>query len=602
MKKLLTLLVVGLLVLAGCSSDKDQVTDATLTVINGAPMVGDFVSGYGNNSYDTGVRTLINGEGVYYVDAVTTEVLPNMNVLAEEPTVEEDEAGNVTYTFKLKEGHKWSNDADITALDYVFSHLFRANPAYYDSAVTRYESTGYYLLGYAAYRNGETDVFEGVKLIDDYTFALTIDAANLPYYYERVFVAAAPDPTNVWMPNAELNADGNGFANSTDDITAAAKLVKETERFSPSVSSGPYILDNYDSNNVASLSINPNYSGDHEGKKPTIGKIVVKNVESSLLIDAIIGGEGDLTTGVIDGADIKKGREAELSRAAFARNAYGKILFNTQKGTTAIKEVRQAIGYLVDRGEFVEAITGGYGKVVDGPYGLAMSFYNNKSEEITSQIHQYNYNPEIANELLDKTDYVFEADGVTPFDATKASEGGSYFRHNAAGEVLEVNHYGTVEASTVTDLINSSLPNTTAAAGLKYTVTIGDWTTMTGSYMVEDVENPYQGYNFATSYSAIYDPTQSFHSDFDLLGNYSRIVDPTLDAAIEALVGVEPGNTEGFENAFVDYVVAWNDLLPELPLYSNEVYSFATDRVTGLDSMTPTADWYDQIVHLSIVE
>ncbi|UPU39159.1 hypothetical protein MX850_11875 [Erysipelothrix sp. Poltava] len=50
--------------------------------------------------------------------------------------------------------------------------------------VASMESTGDELLGYNAYSTGESKVFEGVKLIDDNTFSLTIDKANLPYYFE----------------------------------------------------------------------------------------------------------------------------------------------------------------------------------------------------------------------------------------------------------------------------------------------------------------------------------------------------------------------------------------------------------------------------------
>lgn len=602
MKKKLLVLVAGMLVLAGCGKKADEVKDVTFTVVNGAALVGDFVEGFSNNSYDKAVRELINDETTYYIDGKTGEIKYNANVLASEPKVEKDADGNVTYTFTLKGGHKWSDDTEITAKDYVFSFLFRANPNYFDSALTKFEVRGEDLVGYDAYVSGESAVFEGVKYIDDKTFSLTIDGKKLPYYYERNMVTTYPDPIHVWMPNAKINADGNRLDNTAEEIQAAAKVVKEKERFKPSVSSGPYTLENYDSNKVATLTINPNYSGDFEGKKPTIKTVVIKNVDEKLLIDSISKGEADLTTNVIQGPDIKKGLDAKLNNTNFARNAYGKILIDTQKGTTAIKEVRQALGYLVDRNEFVEAITGGYGATVDGPYGLSMSFYQNKAEEIKEKIHQYNYNPDEANKLLDQTDYKFEADGVTPFDASKASKGGNYYRHNSKGEVLEIQHYGTKEAGSVTDLINSSLPTSTAAAGLKYTVTIGDWTTMTTSYMNNKVENPYQGYNFATSYTAVYEPRTAFRSDYVGRSNYSRIADPKLDDAINALISVEPGDTEGFEEAFVEYVTVWNDLLPELPLYSNQVYAFATNRVKGLEVLSPIYDWYDAITNITIEE
>ena len=37
-------------------------------------------------------------------------------------------------------------------------------------------------VGYKAYGDGEAKEFEGVRLLDDMKFSVTIDAAYLPYY------------------------------------------------------------------------------------------------------------------------------------------------------------------------------------------------------------------------------------------------------------------------------------------------------------------------------------------------------------------------------------------------------------------------------------
>lgn len=591
MKKRLSVLLVGLLILAGCGSKKPNLADQEFTVLNGAPLTGFFISGYDNAAYDQDVVNLLNKASVIYVDGQTGEINYNPTILKEDPKVEELD-GNKKYTFKIKEDLKFSDGEAITAKDYVFDILFRARPEHLSEA--RQESTGRDLVGYDAYSKGETDVFEGVELIDDYTFALTIDKENLPYYYERISVAASPAPTHLWFPDVKLNADGNGFENTSAEV-AAAEATVQSLRSNPKVSTGPYVLDSFQ-NKIAVFKINEHYAGDETGKKPEIGTVIVKDVADELLLDAIKKGEGDFAPSFIDGEKIKEGLDLELKNTNFARAAYGKIMFKTTAFPTDIKEVRQAVGYVVDRNKFVEAITGGYGQLVDGPYGLAMSQYQNKEEEISKQIHKYTYNTATANEILDTTDFVYDKDG-NPFDVSKAGEG--YYRHDSQGRILEIKHYATVEAKQVSDLVGSTFPPGAAEAGIKYTMISGDWDTMMELIRGDE----YNAYNFASSFpSVVYDPYTAFHSDFATTSNAPAISDAELDKAIEAIRSVEPGDVAAFEDAFVNYVVKWNDLLPELPLYSNQVYNFATERVDGLDRLNPYTTWAQSIEYITLTK
>lgn len=597
MKRILTALVVFLLVLAGCSTG-DPSAGGTLTVANGEQLTGDFVSGFTNAGVDADVMDLIWDLPTYYVNPETGGIDHNPTVVDGEPTEEEDAEGNVTYTFKIKQGLKFSDGSAVTAKDYVFTALFRSLPGWLENAP--YESNAWDLVGYDAFSTGETDVFEGVKLIDDYTFSLTIDAANLPYYYERSSVTLAPVPMAVWFPEAELNADGNGFTNTAAEIAAAVTYVQENERYMPTVVTGPYTLTSYE-NNIATLTKNDNYSGNYEGETAKIGTVVVKNLQDSLIVDAIINGEVDLTAQNIDKDDIQKALTENLNTHTYARNAYGKISLMTDRVPTNDKLVRQALAYVIDRQTFVEGITGGYGTVVDGPYGLAMPFYQARKEEIAASVHQYTYNPTVANDLLDQTDWKFEADGTTPFDPAKAETTSGYYRHNSAGEVLEIKHYATVEAAAVSDLVLSSIPPAAEKAGIKYEVTMGDWATML-TYVNRTSDSDYNAYNYATSYSALYDPYTAWHSRFTSTTNTTKLADAELDSLIEALRATEPGDTEAFNDAFAAYVIKWNDLIPEIPLYSNEVYDIATDRVQGLEKNTPTVDWAMNIVYLTLSE
>ena len=66
----------------------------------------------------------------------------------------------------------------------------------------------------------------------------------------------------------------------------------------------------------------------------------------------------------------------------------------------------------------------------------------------------HKYSLSNANASLDASPYKFEADGVTPWDASKATADGEYFRHTAEGEKLVVKHKGT-DDNTVTDAVEN---------------------------------------------------------------------------------------------------------------------------------------------------
>lgn len=598
MKKLFLVLIASLLVLTGCSTGGGKAS-GTLTVANGAAMDGDFIAGFSNSSYDADGINLIWGLATYRYDAELGALTPDMSVLDAEPTTETDAAGNKTYTMKIKKGLKFSDGTEVTAKDYVVSLLFQALPQWLE--VAKIASEGYELLGYGAYSTGEAAVFEGVKLIDETTFSVTIDAANLPYYYETINATIAPVPTHVWFKDATINETGNGFTNTAEEIAAAVKYVAETERFAPSVVTGPYVLESF-TNKIATFKANENYSGDYEGKKAQIETIIVKEVADNLLVDAVKNGEVDFAPSIMTGSDIQKALDAGLKYHSYPRSGYGKIALMTDIAPTNDKYVRQGIAWVVDRSKFVEALTSGYGKVVDGPYGLSMPQYAAKADDISSRIHQYTYNLEKANEVLNQSPYIYEADGTTPFDPAKASETGSYFRHNAEGAVLEIKHYATVEAASVSDLILSSVPPAAAAVGMKYTVTMGDWATF-GAMLYDEIENDYNAFNYASSYpSFVYDPYTAFHSKFATPGgsNTNQVKDAELDKAIEAMRGANPGDVEAYNTAFADYIVQWNDLIPEIPLYSNQIHDIMTERVEGADNITPIYNWAKAVLDLSV--
>ncbi|CAM4304568.1 ABC transporter substrate-binding protein [Erysipelothrix inopinata] len=598
MKKLMLTLLASLLVLAGCSS---KGSGNTLTVAAPDKLKGDFVAGFSSGAYDAWVMRLMGnlstGASTHYVDRATGEYKVNPTVV-EKLDIKEGENGNKTYSYTLKDGLKWSDGEAITAKDFVFSVLFRSLGEWQNVATM--DAGAQDLLGYKAYQDGSSKEFEGVKYIDDKHFELTIDGENLPYYYEQTFAAVTPDPAHAWMKDAKFNANGNGFDNTAEEIAAGVKNVAEKERYAPTVTSGAYKFDSF-KDDTAVVVKNDNYAGNFEGEKAKIDKIVVRVVSTDVQVQSLEKGEIDMAPGMIEGKHINKAKELDLPMHTYPRNGFGNIVLKANKFPTDITEVRQAMGFLLDRQEFVNNIAGGYAKVVDGPYGLSQWFYTENQDKIESQLIKYTYNLDEANKLLDKTEFIYEADGKTPFDASKASDTAAYYRHNKDGKQLAVKHFGT-EKNDISTLINTQLKPSAAKVGMNFSMDTGDFATL-GDYMQGRKENDYNSFNLATSFTAIYDPYTGFHSDWVGRGtNWSDLADSELDNLIMSMRRHEPTDREGFSDDVVKYIVRWNELLPSIPLYSNTYHDIYAKRVEGMDKITPLLNWDQTIEYISIAK
>lgn len=600
MKRILLLLAVALLAvsaLTACGSTGGSTTEAKGTFIVGTPKLnGDFVAGFGNSSYDKSVRDMLWGLGTYTTTPGGEFLLDETVVKAVETSL--DDAGNKTYKFTLNSGMKWSDGSDITAKDYVFGILFAASPEWVE--VGNSDTTGDSLLGYAAYHAGETEVFEGVKLLGDLEFSVTIGADFLPYFYEVAYASFGPSPMAVWAPDLTIGEDGSSLVG---DVAAVANHVATTERFAPSVTSGPFTFESFE-NDVVTLQVNPNYPGDYRGEKAKVATVIVKYVDPTTDVDLVISGDVDLVAGVVEGAKIEKAKASDQADVvSYKRNGYGMIAFANDFGPTKDNKVRQALAYLIDRNTFLVNILGGYGAMVNGEYGLSQWMYTTQADKVESTLINYTFNVDKANELLDATEWKFEADGVTPWDAAKAADG--YWRYNANKEVLQINHLGTT-GNQITDLIGTEWPKGLNRAGVKFTIEWQDFNSLLAnyyySYELDPAERKYHSFNLATGFTEVYDPYYSYHSDF--LGtwqNATQTSDSLLDFLMEKMRSLDPTDKETYAQYWLEYQVRWNELLPVLPIYSNEYFDVFNVRVSGL-STTPTYGWARAILDVTVAE
>ena len=598
------------------SSSAPSAAPTTLTVGRTATP-GNFISGFGTSAYDGWIITLLSGASTF-TTTPEGEIILDPSVVVDLKK-NDDFNGNRTYDYTLAQDMLWSDGTKITAKDYVFGILFSASRDWQLAGASI--STGRELAGYTKYRAGVNGtsagvVFEGVRLTGEYSFAVTIAGVNLPYFYEPVFASFGPSPMHVLAPaGASVLSDANGSTMSAGAFANMPSIIAANGfRFAPTVTSGPYkFVSNV--NNTTIVELNPNYKGDYRGKKPTIDRVISKEINMLLDVDLVLSGDIDLTAGVIEGEKIEKAKAASASgvKAQFYNRAgYGFLSLTNDFGPTKDPLVRQAVAFLVDKDYVTDIVLGGYGSPVYSEYGFAQWMAADSEEWLAANITEYPLNATRANQLLDQTEWKFEADGVTPFSPAKAAAQNTtapfvYVRHNAAREPLVLNHMGS-ENNDVTTSLQTALPREFAKAGVQFTTVTTTFTVLLDNYLdgfkkEATGDRRYHMFNLATNFSTVYDPYNSLHSDnLNRGGGFNPwgVNDPEIDRLIIKMRTTEATNRAEYLATWREYQKRWNTLMPVVPLYSNQIFDIAGPRVRNMET-TPFWNWAADIIDIEIV-
>ncbi|MDD3113296.1 MAG: ABC transporter substrate-binding protein [Candidatus Izemoplasmatales bacterium] len=442
--------------------------------------------------------------------------------------------------------------------------------------------------------------FEGVQLLGDYEFSLTIDPEELPYYYETLYAAYGPMPMHVLAPSYAYIDSGDDGATLIDAYAKIDDIIAvDGYRYYPTVTAGPYKFVSF-VNQVVTVVIDPLFKGDYNGHLPTIEKIIQKRINQTTDVQQVIDGEVDLVTGVIEGAKIQAAIAASTTGTHFFnRNGYGLLAMTCDFGPTMDVKVRQAVAHLTDRNYVTQQVLEGYGSVVFSEYGAAQWMFQEADDEgwVEDNLEPYALSVDSANDLLDDTEWKFESDGTTAWDASEATATNEYYRYNEDGEVLELKHFGT-ENNTVTDSLRDKFVQNMPLAGIKFSTTIGTFDTLLdhfyfGFELGED--RTYHLFNLATNFDTAFDPYYSWHSDFlNTWYNSQGVDDEDLDTLIMELRSIDPTSATAradYLAKWKEYQVRWNYLIPSVPLYSNQYYQVFDVALLGVDTMTPFYDW-----------
>ena len=494
-------------------------------------------------------------------------------VKAHEETINED--GSLTYTITIYDDLKLSDGSAVNAKNYLAAAMAGATPVYTEAASreSSYRTVKGWLGEYQLYTGpgseAGTKVFSGLRLLDDYTFSVTIPAEFANYFYKITYGGFSAEPVAAYLgEGVDIFDDGEGcylsdefYAKDEEGkyIQAAAirKLCTDTsaENYAAYPWSGPYYVVSFDNtDSTATLKLNPYFKGNYEGATPHIETIIYRRAVSATQIEDFKAGGLDVIAAITGGADTDNALKlADESNGAYvythySRAGYGKLGFRADYGPAQFTSVRQAIALCMDRPRFAKDFTGGYGGVVNGPYYTGSWMYKAAVEQ-GMELDDYATSADDAIAVLVEDGWVYNADGTDysgegvrykaiPADAINENDknyksvDGAYKTEFVNGVYLMplvINWYGTAD-NEFTDLLQTGFRQNAniAKAGMVVYNTIGDFAPMLDELYQQAAYGYYSGspmycaFNFATGFnSAAYDYSYNMTVDPSMYDDYS---------------------------------------------------------------------------------
>ncbi len=650
MKKLLAIILASALTfsLVACSSEttsEGETTTETTTVSDrtfiagNTTFAGEFMLGWGNSSYDTNVRKLVDGnEGFFtpnadnelvlahYLENYTTEKIPNPDYDPEYQTkVDALTAESLTYEATVAEltpaeGETSSDQAGLDAATAEVARIADEISAMADTKSEEYEVWTFKLKEDIKFSDGEpfttADVAFTYYMYSDPTFIQSKGSgsyqpkflAGFDAYYKSA-EAGSPDKSLLGMeiiddytiaftiaePTFTIKTEFAYYMYAEHQMAPDGVIdcnVIHTEYINNPIGVGPYKITEWNPGSDVKLTINEHYTGNINGQLPEVQNIVVQMVPNETDIDMLLAGEIDMLAGQIQAEYIEsvKAVPEDLTYNNYDRHGYGYIGWHTDFGATAYPEMRLAIAYAFDKETFVDFMTGDYGKSVPAPY--SPHYWMIDDAWIEENVDPLTYDPAKARSVLEEAGWVENADGIYEKDGVVAD-----IRIACGGDPWP-------------DYLNNTTANSVEESGIKFTVDTVDFAVLLDHYngLQPEADRLYNGFALAAALLPEFDGYSSYHSSFvypfgeQSSTNTLRWSNEENDALLEAMRFADPSTDEGvaqYQTAYQDWVKLANQENPLLPIYANDYHdlynadleNFVTGPMWGWPYAIVEANW-----------
>lgn len=509
LKSLFLIFIVIIVIHVGCKRYDRDPHEVIVHELSDADMLNPF--NYQGES--SGFIMQMIFQSLINIDFISLELVP---VLAESlPHVEVNDSNKLLITFRIKEEAVWDNGTPVTAQDVEFSLKVTKNPK-----VNNARMKPYY------------EFIEDLILYDKDPKKLTFVCKEKYIRSESQSGTLSVIPKYIYDPQGlmneftirQLNENADTLANNSKIIEFADWF--NSEKFQRDknyvVGSGPYSLDEWITNDKLILKRKSNWWGDKfkgtnvyfDANPPKIVFQVIN--DQTLALVALKGEKVDAMRGVKpkDFLDLKNSEKFnENFTAATAKQlAYSYLGMNIKTEKFADKKVRKALAHLIDVNEIIDKVNYGMAIKIAGPIHPSLK------REYNSDLHPYEYNPELAKQLLTEAGW-------------KDSNGNGILDKDINGDLVEFNiEYLYNAGNDIRKSIGLIFQEKARKLGINVTVISQEW-----SVFLEKLKN----------------------HDFEMLcSGFSTVPLPTDHKQIFHTEAINGGNNlTGFGNAETDALI-----------------------------------------------
>ena len=445
------------------------------------------------------------------------------------------------YTYKLTK-EKYNDGSDVKAEDYVNWYKVVADPSY-DGYQDISKAN---IVGYDDYKSGSATEISGIKVLDESTIEITLEAPNTSAPY--VLGSATPISTAKY-----------GALIKKGDLSQfkAMNMVGY-------VSNGAYVLKEYKEKTSATLEANPNFYLGEPKTKSLIFKVVATNAE----LQAVETGDVDIHDQVVcDDDHIEEAMSAGFINMRIQPTlGYGYVAVNHNNEIFKDVKVRQALLHAIDRKSLNQAVYGQYAITLNIPQAPISWLYDDEG------LDKYEYDLEKAEALLKEAGWEKDGDKLMK-----------------DGKQMKI-VFSAMSGNEVTDNMIPLMIDAYGELGIDFQAEYVDWPTLQS----KSSSKKYDMLFMAWGLTADPDLTQTFASpDKGGAQNKTGYSNPELDKMLaDALTST---SKEEQKEKYKEIYKVINEELPLFPIYERCDLICYNTRVKNIEQSSYVR-WYQQDV------